>query len=247
MKKNVFFLLTVLFINSKIEAQTHQIYFGAGYSVPTTTGIIYTNQSIYINDEGQEISTYAEGIIYNGGYQYNVTQNFQLDLNLGYLPGYKDEPFYTDFEGGFFRYTNSKFSVTPTISIKFDVGNISPYTKFGVSFNFIKLEMERKNSGYYSNVTYLYEYKKKFSLGLVGGFGLNLNFDKTISCFLEAQLNSFTHYPDELIITSFFSNGIMVEEKYKLKENASSSNNEIPAQEFPFSSLSFIVGLKLNL
>jgi len=243
--KFVFFLLSaVMFLTTAISSQSHLVYFSAGYNVPTATAVLSSSQSSGLTQ--QTISTYSEGIVYQGGYQFAATENFLLDINFNYLPGYKDEKYYSNSNGVYWTYTNSDFSVSPTINIKFNTGNISPYTKFGISVNFISLEMNQESGGTFSNSSSNYSYKGDFTLGLVGGIGLNLLFDKTFILFLEAQLNSFTYYPEELTITSTSSNGTKITDHYYLKETAS-GDDEIGARAFPFNSLGFIAGVRIVL
>jgi hypothetical protein len=243
--KIIFLLLSiVMFLSTEISPQSHLVYFSAGYNVPTTTAVISSSQSGGLTQ--QTISTYSEGIVYQGGYQFVATENFLLDVNFNYLPGYKDEKYYANSEGVYWSYTNSNFSVSPTINIKFNVGNISPYTKFGISVNFIHLEMNQESGGTFSNLNSNYSYKGRFTLGLVGGIGINLLFDKTFILFLETQLNSFTYYPEELTITQTSSNGNKITDHYYFKENAN-GDDEIGARAFPFSSLGFMAGVRIVL
>jgi hypothetical protein len=243
--KFIFSLLAIIILlKTNINSQSHQVYFSAGYNIPTATVVIGSYYSNGITQ--QTISTYSEGIVYQGGFQFSFSENFLLDLNFNYLPGYEDESYHMNSSGANWSYSNSNFSISPTINIKFNVGNISPYTKFGFSINIISLEQNQESGSIFSNSTSNYSYKGDLTFGFVGGIGLNLLFDKTFNLFLEAQLNSFTFYPDELTITQTSSDGTKIVNHYYLKENAN-SENEIGAQDFPFSSIGLLAGIRIVL
>jgi hypothetical protein len=228
-------------------AQSHRIYFSAGYNIPTTTAVIGNFQS---NDSYQQyISTYGEGISYQGGYQFSVTNNFAIDLNFNYLPGFKNGKYFVKSVAGDWSYTNSNISISPSINIKFDIGNFSPYTKFGFSVNSISLNTKRGRGGL-QNMAYDFSYKEDFTLGIVGGLGINYSIDKTFVGFVEAQLNSITYYPDEMEETAYYNDGSKVTTKYKLEDKVNidlNSGNILPSQDFPFSSFGLIIGLRIVL
>ncbi len=248
MKFTFSFLCVLSLITTTIYSQAHQVYSGVGYNIPTTTAVLGNTQTD--NSFQQNISTFSEGIVYQGGYQFAVNNNFILDLNINYLSGLTDEKYQIDSDGGYLSYTNSNISISPSINIKFDVGSFSPYTKFGFSINFISLDIKRESGNILSNVSFDFSYKSNYTLGLVGGIGVNFRFDKSFVGFVEAQLNSFTYYPDELKLTENFSNGAKITTIYQLEEKvdeASNDDNIIPSQDFPYSSVGIIVGLRIVL
>jgi len=228
-------------------SQTHQIYFSAGYNIPTTTAVLGNFQSN--NSYKQYISTYSEGIAYQGGYQFGITNNFAIDLNFNYLPGFKNEKYFVASDGGYSSYTNSNISISPSINIKLDIGNFSPYTKFGFSVSFIKLDGEYKYVDNFDIIFSEYSYKGNIALGFVGGIGVNYLFDQSFIGFLEAQLNSITYYPSELQLTQIFRDGTKNTTIFQLQESLdqTSSENIIPSQDFPFSSFGLIIGLRIVL
>jgi hypothetical protein len=237
----VFSLLTLM-----SSAQSHRVYFSVGHNFPTSKAVLGSFQSNY--SFNQFISTYSEGIVYQGGYQFALIENLLFDINFNYLPGYKDEKYYLESDGSYASYSNSCFSFIPSVNIKIEIGKLEPYTKFGFSVNFIKLETRRKSGNIFSNGDLNFKYKGGATLGFVGGAGINFLFDKTIIGFIEAQLNSFTYYPTELE-ESYIYNGTKITNKYELKENenTNSIDNIIPSQDFPFNSLGIIAGLRFVL
>ena len=242
----IFYLFTFLSIFN--YSQSHRVYFSVGHNFPTSKAVLENFQTN--SSYNQYISTYSEGIVYQGGYQFAVIDNLLLDLNFNYLPGYKDEKYFSESDGGYLSYSNSFFSLAPCINIKIEIEKLEPYTKFGFSINFIKLETKRESGNPFSNISFSNTYKGNATFGLVGGLGINFLFDKTITGFIETQLNSFTYYPTELEQTAIYSNGTKITTNYELKENVntnSTNENVIPSQDFPFNSLAIIVGLRLVL
>ena len=240
-------LLMLFSLTISTFSQNHQAYFSAGYSIPTTTSVLSTS---HYDDQSfdQLVSTYSKGFMVNGGYQFVVNNNFILDLGLNYFFGNKHEKYFnTEVSNSY--YTNSSFSIVPTVNIKFDIGSFSPYTKFGCSFNLIKLQMDLDVIGS-TRFKYEYIYKGNVAIGFVGGIGVNYLFNQSLVGFIEAQLNSLTYYPSELQLTQILSNGEKNTTTIKLKENFDYNNtNEhvIPSEDFPFSSLSVILGLRVVL
>jgi len=226
--------------------QSHRVYFSVGHNFPTAKAVLGNFQTN--NSYHQYISTYSQGIVYQGGYQIAAIENLLFDLNFNYLPGYKDEKYYIESDGGYSSYSNSYFSLAPSVNIKFEIGKFEPYTKFGFSVNFISIETKRESGNPFSNVNFSYKYKGNATFGFVGGIGINFLFDKTIIGFIETQLNSFTYFPNELEHTAVYSDGTKVTQKYKLREDVDDNSTQdyiLPTQDFTFNSLGLIIGLRL--
>lgn len=246
--KAISFLFGILFfLPTTVFTQKHSVYFGTGYTIPTTTSVIGSFHTETSTE--QNLSTFSKGMVYQGGLQFSVTNNFLLELNVNYLPGFENEKFYTEWDGGYLSYTNSNLSIIPAINIKFDVGNFAPYTKFGVSINFINLKLNSESGNIYSNTKYEYKYSDNYSIGFVGGIGINFSLWQSFIIFTEAQINSLTYYPDKLEITENFG-GTKVTTTYELKDkieyNTSNENVRLK-QEFPFSSIAIIAGIRYVL
>jgi len=244
MKVILLWFFSFLLFTITIFSQTHSIYFSSGYNIPTTTSVINNYSSK--NSIPQFISTYSEGIVFQGGYQYTVFDNLALDINLSYLPGYENKKYLQETNGGYSLYSNSYISLSPTVNVKVNVGNFSPYTKFGISINIINLKTKWDPDNTYNSYEYLY--KGNITVGFVGGIGINYLFSKSFNFFLETQLNSLTYYPDELELTQYFNDGSKITDVYQLKENTISNDEGISAAvDFPFSSIGIILGLRLVL
>lgn len=240
------FLFSVLFTLTPL-AQSHSVYFSGGYNIPTTTGDIgrfRTPTSVELN-----LSTFSKGVILQGGYQFAVTNNFKLDLNISYLFGLTDEIFNTESNGSYNSYTSSNFSLTPSLNIGFTEGIFAPYTKFGISINFISLDQTAESTNPFVNDDFVASFKDNFTLGFMGGIGTNLLFDQSFMGFIEVQLNSITFYPDRLEITETV-NGHKTTTVYELLEKIDESmfdDNVMLKQEFPYSSVAIIAGLRYVL
>lgn len=248
--KNYFILLGVLILfSTSLNSQTTAFYLSTGYSIPTTTSVIgnlYTGNTVEVNS-----ATYAKGFIIQGGYQLIVNNNFVFDLNFNYLFGLKNKVYQTNYNGVQGTFSNSNFSMAPSVCLKFNVGIFSPYTKFGFSVNFISMAQKWETDNNWAT-TYKreYSYKGDFSLGIIGGIGVDFQFDNTFILYIETQMNSMTYYPDEVEVTEFYSDGTKSKETYqfvnKVDENNSEENVAL-AYGFPYSSISFIGGVKIVL
>jgi hypothetical protein len=245
MKYFISIFCTMLLIARINFSQTHQIYFSSGYNIPTTTSVLAW--SVSDNRQYQQyISTYSKGIVIQGGYQFEVTNNFALDLNINYLPGFSNEKYFKDRDSVFYSFTNSNISISPTLIIKFNVADFIPYAKFGFSVNFISFQ---ESETIFRDKT-IFSYSKDFTMGFVSGIGINYIINKSFCVFFETQLNSITYFPDELEITKYNPNGTITTKNVKLENNFNIDLNvdEIWAsRDFPFSSIGLILGLRLSL
>ena len=112
-------LILTLTLSQEVYSQKHRVYLSSGYNIPTTTKVIgyFRSSTSY----SQNISTFSKGIFYQIGYQYNVTNNFILDLNVNYLPGVKDKEYLHDksvTSDDYAYYSTSNISISPDIQIK---------------------------------------------------------------------------------------------------------------------------------
>jgi hypothetical protein len=247
--KRLLVIVLILINTQTIYSQTHNVYFSTGYDMPTTTEVIgrfHTTDSY-----SQNISTFAKSMDYKLGYQFAVTNNFILDLYISYMPGLKDEKFivedYPSADIGIYDvYSTSNIAISPNVQIKFDVGIFSPYLKAGCSINFIKLNEKLIEKSISDQPTRTYIYKGNSTLGLVGGIGTNVIISKTFIGFAEIQLNSLTYYPDKVEMTDYFYHTKIV---YNLKENINYGSNDIAKlkEDFPYSSIGFMLGMRIVL
>jgi hypothetical protein len=247
--KTLFLLYFILiFLPTPAHTQSNTIYFGLGYNIPTTTSIIgsfVTADNVKLN-----LSTFAKGMVYQAGYQYSITNNFALDINVTYLDGPENE-YYSRNEAYFYfeshsTYSSSNISISPSLLIKFDIGMFSPYTKFGFSVNFISLNREERSSGQLIGQNLNYSYSNNYTLGFVGGFGINLDLGKSYTGFLEAQLTSTSYYPDKVEVTELNESGIgVVKNEYKLEDERNAGEEDVLLLQFyPFSAIAINMGLR---
>ncbi len=242
--------LFIVSFNNFILSQTHQLYGSFGYNIPTTTsriGSSFNSESIQFN-----LSTFSKGIVFQGGYIYAVNNNIQLDMNINYLLGVTNETYFSNEYDGLQwieRYSNSNFAFSPSIKIKSDIGDLSPYVRFGCSLNFIKIKevYDLPSSFSYSNEEYVYS--GNFSLGWGGGVGIDYVVGENYLVFTELQLNSLTFYPDKLEYTRIDGN-TRTTTIYHPKETLPGGNGYSGLEaiiDFPFSSIGILVGLRFIL
>lgn len=230
-----------------VNSQTTAIYLSAGYNIPTTTsviGIFYTDNSSEINS-----STYSQGFLFQGGYQYIINNTFVFDLGVNYLLGLRNEHYHTSYEN-YSSFSTSNISIAPTVSIKINAGIFSPYTKFGFSVNFISLDTKWETEDIYSNIDKReYSFKSNTTFGIVGGIGLDFLVDQTFIPYIETQLNSIAYYPNEVEVMEYYRDGTKLKVTYQLVDKideSTSDENIMLTTDFPYSSLSFIIGLRME-
>ncbi len=205
--KHIIWLLVLefIFLNNYIVSQNHQIYGSAGYNFPTATVVIGKTHNYDIHKF--KIDNFAKGTVFQAGYSYKINSNLLLDLNLNYLLGVSNETYYSSFDEwiGNVRYygltrsfSNSNFSISPSVIMTIDVGNFNPYVKFGGSINFISIT----DTWDYTEEPYIRQlnYKADYTLGWLAGLGINYLWGSTL-LFIELQLNSLTFYPDKVKFT----------------------------------------------
>jgi hypothetical protein len=256
MKLKINFLLLLIFlIASPIFSQIHQFYAGIGLTFPTNTAII--GQFSDLESTKINKSTFSKGMIFQGGYGLGITENLYLELNFNYLKGVTDEKYtselidgsmYPGFSGqvSSASYSNSNFSITPTIKLKTSFGNFSPYVKIGASINFITIKDKWINPPpryYWANgpTTKEYEYSNDYTLGWFSGLGLSYLILPGISAFSEFQINGITFWADEVKY-----NG----EVYELKDELPYGFPEDlgwAKKDFPFSSIGILIGLSVSI
>lgn len=250
--KNIFrFLLVSVLFSLTVFPQSSAIYLSGGYDIPTATSVIGTFRT---NDETElNSTTYAKGFIIQGGYQLIVNNNFVFDLNINYQFGLQNEIYNTTSgnvasSGNVSSYSTSNISVSPSVGVKIDVGNFSPYAKFGVSVNFITMNTKWESGNIFSN-TYKREYtfQNDVSLGILGGIGVDFRISQHFIPYIESQLNSITYYPNEVVVTEFYADGRTSETTYQLVDKIDGNNSEENislTNSFPYSSIGFIVGIR---
>jgi len=147
------------------------------------------------------------------------------------------------------KYSNSNIAISPTVKIKNDIGNFSPYIKFGGSLNFTKIKEvhDLPSNAIYNSEEYVYS--GNYSLGWVAGVGLNYLIGEEFLIFTELQLNSLTFYPDKLEYTKI-DGDTRITQIYHPKETLPGGNG-YPGLEalrsFPFSSIDILIGLRFTI
>lgn len=254
-------ILILLFCINYIKithSQTHQIYGSVGYNIPTATTVVGKIQ----NSEDYKISKagFNKGIVLQAGYTYGINDNFQIDINAGYLFDAAEEIYYSSVQYFVIEneqtierkhtrsFSSSNFNISPSIIVNTKYGNFIPYLKFGGSINFIRITDKWINPPYESQTDpfrnrdrgYNYNFKGDFILGWLAGIGINYILESSI-LFVELQLNSLTFYPDEVEFNGF---------NYELESELDPyqyAKNYNPVRDFAFSSFGILAGIRLVL
>ena len=256
MKLKLIIIVFLIASNSfPIFSQVHQFYLSVGSNFPTNTAII--GQFPDLESTKINKSSFSKGMVFQGGYGLGLTEILFLELNLNYLAGVTDEKYTSEIIDGTLypglsgeessaSYSNSNLSIAPSIKLKTNFGNFSPYVKIGVSINFITIKDKWINPpprSYWTNVTTTkeYEYSNDYTFGWVSGIGLSYLFLPGISVFGEFQINGITFWADEVKY-----NG----EVYELTDELPygyPDNLNWAKKDFPFSSIGVLIGLSISI
>jgi len=240
-------------------SQTHQLYGSIGNNFPTTTALV--GQSSNFESTKINTSSFSKGLVFQAGYTFGFHQNIMIDLNIGYLIGVSNETYYSyvfenPMQPGYYftkssEYSNKNISISPSIKLKTDIGNFSPYVKFGASINFITIEDNWKNHSnkdfgfvsVYRNLPYntKYTYSSDYTVGWLSGIGFSYLVASNISVFTEFQVNGITFYADEV----------------KINGQTSELKDEMPfgfvdtlgwaIKDYPFSSMGVLLGFSISI
>lgn len=227
------FALTSLIQPSR--GQQHSMYGGFGYNLPTTTDLIGSEYS----NNGYDLTkgSFADGYNFHIGYSFFLFENIGLDIYYNNLIGFRYKQFFNNgIESN--QYDNRASTITPSLLLKQDVGNFSPFIKFGPSINFITLKIGAPN--------FNYVYNNDYSIGWSTTLGCDVQLSNSLSSFVDIRLNSVTFYPNEI---SLYRDGTLITVSHpepRLPANGGVSSMEV-VSAFPFSSVGFSVGAKIKL
>jgi len=216
-------------------SQTHYIYGGFGYNFPTATNLIGSEYS----NNGYDLKkgTYADGYNFQIGYSFFILENIGLDIYYSNLIGFRYKQYF-DNGSEHDQYDNRASSITPSIIMKQDIGNFSPFLKFGASINFITIKIGVPD--------FNHVYENDYSIGWSSTLGLDYKITQSVSLFIDLRLNSVTFYPNKI---SFYQDGKLIAVSYpnpRLPASGGVSAMEL-VNAYPFSSLGLSVGVKTKL
>jgi len=185
-------LLVTLALTSLIQlslCQSHYVYGGIGYSLPTTTDLIGSESS----NNGYDLKkgTFADGYNLQIGYSFFILEDIGLDIFYNNLIGFRYKQFFNNgIESN--QYDNRASIITPSIVLKQDVGHLSPFIKFGPSINFITIKIGIPN--------FNHVYENDYTIGWSTTLGFDYKLSQSLSSFIDFRLNSVTFYPNKISI-----------------------------------------------
>ena len=169
--------------------------------------------------------SFGSGLNISGAYVYEMSKTIALELGLSYVEGrkYTTQSSYTDMALGVvksssFESETSKskaFLFTPTL--KFITlksrrrREITPYFLAGPVLGKINFNRELKRSEESNNTLTTENRTTKFrggiSVGIRGGFGVNVEMTRNVSFFSEIIFTGMNYYPKESEITRYIIDG----------------------------------------
>jgi hypothetical protein len=198
------------------------------------------------------VATLGAGIDVNVLAGYQFSENVALNIDIGYLNGFK---------GGFYQYADltgsgtanridvdfrgTFFNITPNIVFKASEkdGKMRPYARMGLHMG----------SGTVTSTTAIDifqgkrvdEYSGGWNVGLIGGLGLHRQINEQLSAMFEITIKTITTRPQQLKNTKNFS-GLPNDDTVNfVKElNPNSPNTDQLTFPIPFSSIGLSAGIQ---
>jgi hypothetical protein len=242
--KTLALLFFSLLIPRSIFPQTHALYAGYGFNKPVTTAVLGHTFSPSTKKVVFTISTYSAGNTVYGGYSLYLSHNIGIDLLVGKLIG-SDETIFSS-QSSLIKYTSSNVFWSPSITLKTDIRNISPFMKFGASVNYIEVNIKEQ---LLTADRSLYEERSKndYTVGLFASLGVRFLVTDNVFVYSEALFNSVTFYPSE---TALYRNGVHSITFYPKESLPSASGGysvSDAASAFPFSNLVLSLGVGVTI
>jgi hypothetical protein len=269
MKLKFVFCLVVLFSFTQMFAQQFYLKAAGGYGIGTASEVLtsYNYSDINMVSGSAEAYSFGEGLEANISAGYNLNSNISVEMEFGYhkSSAVNSNDIYTyedQYENVKYEYTASSFNIIPSIVLHTEIYSIKPYVKFGPVLAFAGVnrtldEIYQVQQNNY-NIHMKYEYSGGLTFGINSAIGVAYNVGSNISISFEVNNKSMSYSPEEGEITEATQNGVTVLEQFsdsakkfsykdKLNANESQNSGDQLKTEYPFSSLSFLFGVAIEL
>jgi len=172
--------------------------------------------------------SFGSGWNISGAYVYEISKNIALELGLTYLEGkkYNTQAAYTDMASNVVKSSSYEsetskskaFLFTPTLKFstkpsrrRSKAGDITPYFLAGPVLGKVNFSRELKRSEEANNTltteNRTTKYRGGISVGIRGGFGVNVVMNKKFNFFSEILFTGMNYNPKESEITRYVING----------------------------------------
>lgn len=253
-------LLTLLCTTFMLTPSVAQIHLGikAGGHLPTAgmtlPGFIQVEQN---GTQKALVATLGAGVDFNATIGYQLNDNVQLNMDIGYLSGFK---------GGFYQYADLTGTGTGPIA-KVDVGfkgtfinvtpnivvitspkdfNMRPYARFGLHMGVSSVESNTKISLFQGQS--VDKYSGGWTVGLAGGLGVLKPLNHKLNMTLELAAKTITARPKQVEnLESFKDQPKAPTVKFVKEIKANGPANEDLTFPIPLSSIGLTVGIQHKL
>jgi hypothetical protein len=274
MKLSSAFFLVILFSFTQLYPQQFYLKASGGYGIGIAPDVITTSNQIVADgvtsaSRGSETFSFGKGVDAAVAAGYHLTSNMSLELEFGYhksaavnyASSYSESSF-TD--NGKFELSAYSFNILPSVVFSTELDAVKPYVKVGplISFAGVDYIVDEVSIPVQDNTNYnfhlKYEYRGGITFGISSAIGVEYNVGSNVSLMFEINNKNMAYAPEEGELTEYRMNGVSrLEElgdeykKFSFKESLSanevqSSGDQIKT-EYPFSSLSFLLGVSIEL
>ncbi len=218
-------------------------YFGGNYDFTKTPIPI---EGVY--------GSYGEGFKFGVSAGYMFSKNLGAELGFAYWLGKTLEMQGTFTTGvGVRKQSGSGFVALPSIVVSANTEPVSPYARVGLVLGILRVKNGYESHSASNSQDIMQEETGNLAFGYAGAIGLLVPAGRIVGFFVEASIHTVTYSPDQSEYTKYIDGGVdqlpRIEPKvYKFKESFNNIEEGVYiAARRPFSSVGFVVGVRINL
>lgn len=273
MKLNYLFYFIVLSSFSQLYSQQFYLKAFGGYGIGTSPDVITTTvtqlplfSSVSSTTYHTKTYSFGEGLDASIAAGYKILTNLNVEMEIGYHrstevnyeSSFSSPPSEDKYEN---KLTARTFNFIPSVVLHTEISSIKPYLKIGPVISIAGIDYTRNimsKIGSTANSThFLYEYRGGITFGVSSSAGIQYSLGRGISIMFEINNKNMTYSPKEGEITEYTVNGVnRLEElkantkKFSFKESLTEDDQQNSGdrikEEYPFSSLSFLLGAAIE-
>lgn len=215
--------------------------FGYGLSLGSSRIATSTNSVSSVTSYEELYGSYGEGFTLGAAFGLPLYSHIKGELGISYTIGTSFKENDMTPQGLITRVsTGSLFSVTPSVLVTTQIGEVEPFARVGCIIGIPTLKIEE--SGYDNDKE---EYSGNIALGFTGGLGVIIPLRGKLSFCGELSFTNIAWGPNEYTYTNWPSGETgTVQLKESFNEN---EQNTEGAPSIPFGTIGVTVGLVLTL
>ncbi len=260
-------MLTIMFFN-KAESQIY-INANVGYGFKAASQNI--DDFLDFHDETNENGirtreivnvSFGKGLNLDLGVGYNFTKNLAGEFEISYLFGTKSKAVHKTAIGGTTNYSikSRMLRLIPSVVLSTGSGNIEPYAKLGIVIGIGSFKYEIEGDVMGGNVLIVEKFKGSMAFGFSSEFGIMFNVSDNFSIVGGINMINMSYSPKRSEIIESKLNGrdrLSDMTTYDIKTDyvksignftsAPSEPDRELKRKYPFSSIGFNIGIRINL